>query len=142
MNKFNRFLYSIPIILSILSILSCPNHSNDSKRNANLIDNILGDKLLNEETKEIRNNNFEDFRLLTKDNLRNGSVLYEISEIKPGFYSLNQKKMYLNARLFSAILKIDSQKVVNYKILDDFQVIDQSFLHKCHLCFRRKFWKL
>ncbi|MGB0869914.1 MAG: hypothetical protein ACPGSD_09975 [Flavobacteriales bacterium] len=151
MNKYKKVLY---VIFTILLIYSCSNSSNDIEQKIintsiiNPLDKILGEKLLNDSTKEIRAGNFESLKNLTKKNIQEESLLYKLSEIKKGYYKLNQKKFYSNARLFSAILKVDSERVVNYRIESDFKIVDESYdtkaiyLLKGNFGYNNKFWKI
>ena len=87
------------------------------------LDTILGDKIL-DESNNIRLNNFESFKNLTEDDLLVESKLYEVIPLGIGFYEIKQVKIYTKARLFSAILKVEDGIVVNYFVLNDFNIKD------------------
>jgi len=114
---------------------------------SNPLDSILGDKLINEEVGEIRKNNFSDLLQLSKDDLLYKSSLYDVSELGEDFFILNQKRFYSEARLFSVLLKVEQENVVNYQVFNDFQIIDKSinskglFLLLGNFGNYNKFWK-
>lgn len=90
----------------------------------NPIDTILGDKLLDFDSLLIRENNFQSFYGVTKENLNSASKLYELEIKGDKLYILNQVKAYTEARLFSAVLALENDAVSNYLIFEDYKIKD------------------
>jgi hypothetical protein len=90
----------------------------------NRLDTILGDKVINIETNEIRENNFESFKNISVSDLKKDSKLYDITLIKENNYLLRQKKSYSTARLFNVLLKTKNDKIIDYFVLNDFRISD------------------
>lgn len=90
----------------------------------NPLDSILGDKVINDEPREIRLNNFQDFYEITREDLGLTSKLYSITEIGSDCYLINQKKKYSEARNFTVLVKVNDKKISKYQVVNDFQTID------------------
>lgn len=88
------------------------------------LDSILGDKILDLNTHEIRNNNFELLKQLKVENLEEASTLYKVEALSNNYFLLKQTKIYSEARNFSLILKTDDDSVTEYYVLNDFFVRD------------------
>ena len=112
----------ITIVLASFFLISCSTEEGNEQKSDNPVDKILGEKILEE---EFRQDNFSDFLSLTRTNLDAESALYDITPLGTHHYVINQKKLYENARLFSAILRVDEQKVVDYRLFNDFRIRDQ-----------------
>lgn len=123
-------------LVSIIFIYSCsPEPKVDSENitpptSSNPMDSILGEKVINEALGEIRKSNFSDLLQLSKDDLLNKSNLYDVSELGDDFFILNQRRFYSEARLFSVLLKVEQENVVNYKVFNDFKIMDKSISSK------------
>ena len=112
------------------TVLSCQ----DVKQNANGIyqlkipgsplNTILGEKVLDLETEEIRRDNFESFLKLYKSELYRYSLIYQLDRLSKNYYQLRQKKKYLEARNFDALIIINDSVVIDYCIFEDFNIID------------------
>lgn len=99
-------------------------NSESSIQEENKLDTILGDKILNTGTNEIRKNNFESLKNISVSDLRKDSKLYDIILIKENNYLLRQKRSYSTARCFNVLLKTKNDKVIDYFVLDDFRIND------------------
>ncbi|MBI1286951.1 MAG: hypothetical protein GC178_05170 [Flavobacteriales bacterium] len=102
------------------------NTNDGTAKTTNPLDLILGDKLLELGSGEIRENNFQDVLTLSKQNLSDSSSLYDVYTEDSVFYFVNQRKMYSAARLFSMVLKVEGQNVAKFRAVDDFKVADMS----------------
>lgn len=118
------FILIISCTTKVDSTVTYLDSENEEKTETSKLDTILGDKILDDLTDSIRLNNFESFKNLNEADLLVKSKLYDIDLIENGFYLINQKKVYTAARLFSAILKVNDGKVVNYFVLNDFTIKD------------------
>lgn len=96
----------------------------DTQIELSKLDTILGDKILDQATDNIRLNNFKSFKNLTEGDLLVESKLYEVTAIETDLYLLKQKKIYTEARRFSAILKVEDGIVENYYVSNDFTIKD------------------
>lgn len=106
-------------------IVSCKDHTSHQTNNkeTNPVDLIFSDKLINESTGEIRENNFSDFNKLLKTDLESKSKLYDIDKLSKNLFVLNQVKLYTHARSFSSIIKTSEHKVITYYLFDDYKII-------------------
>lgn len=116
-------------LIAIFFIAACSSASQSNSqieetKAINPLDKILGDKLVNEKSGEIRQNNFIDFLSISSEDLLRHSDLYEVTPVGAAFYLIHQKKMYTKARTFSAILKVDGENIVKYHVMDDFNIVD------------------
>ena len=107
-------------------IVSCSEEQKNSFEEIkwNKLDSVFSDKILYEKTEVIRKNNFEKLLNINVSDLLTVSKLYNTSRIDENYFLLEQNKYYEKARLFNAILKIDSNKVIDYYIINDFEIKD------------------
>lgn len=119
----------IQLLLIITCIASClpePNstRNNETEKSVNPLDSILGEKIINEETRDLQEENFSVLKNISRKNLESHSSNYDVESVSEDFYVLNQHKFYSQARLFSILLKIDNKKTVAYLVKKDFKIID------------------
>ena len=102
-----------------------PQENPDTAYQENPLDLVLGDKVINEALSEFRENNYSDFTQVSKKDLGQHSLLYNVASMGDGFFAINQKKQYSHARRFSGILQSGREKVKKYVVVNDFEIIDQ-----------------
>lgn len=88
------------------------------------LDTILGEKILNVETGEKRDDNFKSLLSLKKRQLQIESALYNIQQIDSNHFVLRQKKDYAEARNFNILIKTDDSIVKSYCVFNDFLISD------------------
>lgn len=93
---------------------------------------MLGDKFLEEKNQNIRQNNFDEFREITEQNLLDSSKNYKVRKISSNTYLLQQTVSYTDARTFNVILKIKNTKVDKFYVLNDY-IIKQFQEHDGYL---------
>lgn len=83
------------------------------------LDMIVGDKVLDPITGDIRPNNFKDLIGLPERDVAMATKLYESSKLNDSLYVLTQAKSYTEARAFSLLLKVRDSLVTDYFVLND-----------------------
>ncbi|GEM_PF-1609785 len=120
-------------VLSLLLLFSCSTDvKNDSKtvdspstiEIVNPLDTILGDKMIDVKTGNIRPNNFHMLAKIPINVFYKPSKLYNIKKIDKDIFLVQQKKSYRDARLFYLLIKIGKYFSTNYYVINDFYVID------------------
>lgn len=91
----------------------------------NPLDSILGEKILSSNPDKKREANFSKLYSISEDNLKQSSKLYDAFQLGAEYYVINQKKMYSEARLFSLLVQVKNNKIINYKAINDFKIVDQ-----------------
>lgn len=120
-------------VLSLLLLFSCSSGiKNDSKavispsiiEIVNPLDTILGDKMIDAKTGNIRPNNFHMLTKIPINVFYKPSKLYNIKKIDKDLFLVQQKKSYRDARLFYLLIKVGKNFPTNYYVINDFYVID------------------
>lgn len=88
------------------------------------LDTILGEKILNVETGEKRDDNFTSLLSLKKHQLQIESALYNIKQLDSNHFVLSQKKDYAEVRNFNILIKTDDSNVVSYLVFNDLLISD------------------
>ena len=119
-----KAFYLLLLLVSAVSCSSQPETKNSIVEgfNGNPLDLILGDKMIDEKTKAIRSNNFENLLALTRFDLEKHSELYSLKNLADDFTLLTQKKTYSEARNFDIILKLEKESVSKYFVLNDSRI--------------------
>ncbi len=117
----------VPFIyfLSIFLCFSCNKELKKNKLKSSIInplDTILGDKAV--DNKITRQDNFKCLTDLDKKWLFQKSEHYLIQQIDTNLFLLKQKKNYIDARNFSALIQTKSSKMYLYKVFNDFIITD------------------
>ena len=100
-------------------------NQNNQKRPPNPLDLILGEKILDYKTKEIRPDNFEDFLNLKRGNFTLlKSDIYNVTAIEDSILILTQSKTYLDAQKYSVIVKLNGENVFDYHVIYNSDIID------------------
>lgn len=130
-NKLERTTIILTgLLLACQFIYSCNRDKNNNtlllKENiqTSLLDTILGEKILNGETGERREDNFESLLKVRKQDFQKESSLYIIKQIGTNHYILSQKKDYAEARNFNILIKTDDSIVKAYFVINDYQISD------------------
>lgn len=123
-------IFLTSLLLACLFIYSC---NRDKNINENLLkgnictsplDTILGEKILNAETGEIRKDNFKSLLNIKKQELQINSSIYNLKQIDANYFILSQKKNYAEARNFNILIKTDDTIVKSYYVINDFHISD------------------
>jgi len=122
---------SLAILVPSLLVTSCSPAIDEHTEQAEVenvefvhpLDLILGDKVLDPASGEIRPNNFEDLIGFREQDIASGSVLYNALKVNDSLYILDQTKTYTEARAFSLVLKVKDGLVTDYFGLNDQRVV-------------------
>lgn len=118
------------VVVTFVFMSSCQNQKENNSVDASFLENqspldtILGDKVLNAETGEIRTNNFVNLIGITTKQLELESELYGIEKIDQNHFIIKQKKRYSEARQFDILLKTNENEVTDFIAFNDFLVSD------------------
>lgn len=125
-----RFIILTGLLLACMHFKSCNPGKNNSvyilkdSIQTSPLDTILGEKILNIETGEKRNDNFKSLLNIKKHHLQIESALYNLIQLDPNHFVLSPKKNYSEARNFSILIKTDDSIVKSYFVINDFRVSD------------------
>ncbi len=112
---------SIATLFSSMLLSSCSSPIEDNAGQKEIeqelpdypLDSILGDKILDPITGEIRPNNFKDLIGLPEQDIAMETRLYESSKVNDSLYVVTQIKTYTEARAFSLLLKVKDSMVAD-----------------------------
>jgi hypothetical protein len=93
------------------------------------IDKILGDKVLDFDKEELRENNFNDLLGYSRKDLLEESKLYNVKELENEIIRLSQVKLYNEARNFEILLRMDNDTVVDFLVINDERIRDFQFMN-------------
>ena len=118
------------LLCLILIISACQSETKNSNQKVaknkvdNALDTILGDKVISNDGKIKRSNNFKSLLKIPALNLQKPSNIYDIKPLGKDLYVIQQKKNYSEARNFDLVISAKENKIDNYFILNDFRIID------------------
>lgn len=90
----------------------------------NALDTILGDKVISNDGKIKRSDNFKSLLNIPAINLQKPSKIYDIKPIGKDLYLIHQKKNYSKARLFDLVVFVKDEKIKNYFLLNDYKIVN------------------
>lgn len=119
----------ISFLTILLFVVICKNFTDPREIEVydNPLDTILGEKWRNE--KCIRRANFPEILNKSATDLNRSSKVYSINKIHSNFYFLRHKKKFAESKTYSLIVKINKNKIVAYKAINDYHLFKVIF-HK------------
>lgn len=123
------------LLCLILIISACQSETKNGNQKLaqnkvdNALDTILGDKVISNDGKIKRSNNFKSLLKIPALNLQKPSKIYDIKPIGKDLYLIHQKKNYSKARLFDLVVLVKDEKIINYFLLNDYKIVDTKLIN-------------